>query len=93
MLKGLKGCGKGFFPQPSSFPVPNSCTLAFLRANSQALLMLKVSEFHRITEQLDSRIKVFLPYIKNVTDHIGRILQKGSLRPIFKPNQKIQQKL
>jgi hypothetical protein len=35
----------------------------------------------------------FLPYIKGVTDRIGRLLERHGVRTIFKPTRKIQQYL
>ena len=37
--------------------------------------------------------KAFLPYVKNVTDRIGKILKKHNVKPIYKPTKTIQQSL
>ena len=37
------------------------------------------------------RQPAFLPYVKGVTDRIGNILRRASIKTIFKPNKKVSQ--
>ena len=42
-------------------------------------------------EMEEQKGKAFLPYIKSVTDRIGKILQKHQIKSIYLPTQKIKQ--
>ncbi|XP_049941353.1 uncharacterized protein LOC126418579 [Schistocerca serialis cubense] len=43
--------------------------------------------------QATAKSKVFLPFVKNVTERIGRILTKRNITVIYKPTRKIQEYL
>ncbi|XP_072845561.2 calmodulin-lysine N-methyltransferase isoform X3 [Pogona vitticeps] len=55
---------------------------------------IKPRKQHRTEEEKQSPTnKVFLPYIKGVTDRMGKLLEKHNLQTVFKPTTKIQQML
>ncbi|XP_067325658.1 uncharacterized protein [Anolis sagrei] len=46
---------------------------------------------HKSQDEDPPRGKVFLPYIKGTTDHIGKLMRKHNIQTIYKPTKKIQQ--
>lgn len=46
-----------------------------------------------VHENPDPKGKSFLPYIKNVTDRIGKLLERHDIKTIFKPTRKIREHL
>ena len=45
------------------------------------------------TEESIPKVRAFLPYIKNVTDRIGKLLERHDVKPIYKPTKTIGQSL
>ncbi|KAI5638585.1 hypothetical protein NE865_08777 [Phthorimaea operculella] len=66
--------------------------MVLIEARCRILPILSVTPFrNRAKPSTVERQPAYLPYLKGVTDKIGRILQRASIKTIFKPPRKISQ--